>query len=106
MRFAPHEFSLAGYIGFPFSPANSENNSGVERIPGAQGHGGSNFARRVTQEGRRRYIPFIPLFCPSPLRKSEVALVFNDRVTTGKAVATNAKPRAVTRETRETIKTS
>lgn len=39
------------------------------------------------------HIPFIPLFFPFPLRKPEVVPVFNDRVTTGKAVATNAKPR-------------
>lgn len=95
---------VSGTSAFHFRPRILKITA-VERIPSHR-----DTATQISRgESRSRvawHIPFIPLFFPSPLHKPEVALVFNDRVTTGKAVATNAKSRAVTRETRETIKTS
>lgn len=94
VRFAPREFSLAVHRLSIFAPRILKITA-VERIPSHR-----DTATRISRgesRGRaaRRYsfCPARPLF-PRPLcAKPEVALVFNDRVTTGKAVATNAKPR-------------
>lgn len=96
---------VSGTSAFHFRPRILKITA-VERTPPHRDTA-TQISRGESRSRVARHIPFIPLFFPFSLREpGEVAPVFNDRVTTCKAVATNAKPRVVTRETRETIKTS